>query len=143
MLCCYAAGKNKQPILDVLKPRLQELQSASQRPVSKLLEIASGTGEHAQLFASSLPNVLYQPSEPMMEMHDSIRAWTEALPHVLPPVCFDILSDDFSLLPTDFTDNSTDVMICINMVHISPFECTLGLFRSASRCLTSDGFLLT
>ncbi|RYG66836.1 DUF938 domain-containing protein, partial [archaeon] len=99
-------------------------------------------GEHAQFFASSLPDLLYQPTEPMMEMHDSIRAWTSDLPNVRSPIAVDVTCpDSFSPLPSDFV--ASDVLICINMIHISPFQSTHGLFCLAQEGLASDGFLMT
>eukprot|EP01031_Cornospumella_fuschlensis_P031327 gene31326-37856_t len=141
---CYAAERNKQPILDVLKPRIEALQLNTGRKPTRVLEIASGTGEHAQFFASSISDLVYQPTEPMVEMHDSIRAWSSELPNVRSPVTMDVNSPDpISFLPNEFVACQSDVMICINMIHISPFQSTHGLFRLAKECLSSEGFLMT
>jgi SAM-dependent methyltransferase len=140
---CYAAERNKIHILEVLRSKVEGLQRNERNPI-KVLEIASGTGEHAQLFASSISNILYQPTEPMQEMHDSIRAWSSELSCVLPPIALDVnVEDNLSLLPNEFKDGNVDVMICINMIHISPFQSTINLFRLANACLKTDGFLLT
>lgn len=140
---CYASDKNKGPILEVLRQGVQSL-PGSDSP--RLLEIASGTGEHAHHFASALPHLSYQPTEPMREMHDSIRAWTSDLSNVLPPIALDISQpqDANLLLPKAFLNHGTDIILCINMIHISPFPSTTeGLFQLAQCCLTEQGFLLT
>jgi SAM-dependent methyltransferase len=141
---CYAAERNKQPILEVLKPRIEALQSSTGRRPTRVLEVASGTGEHAEHFVSGISDLLYQPTEPMVEMHDSIRAWTKAVSSsVKEPKALDVISSDSSFtLPADFSNNA-DVMICINMIHISPFQSTEGLFKLAQGFLATDGFLLT
>lgn len=138
---CYASEKNKQPILEVLKPRVDKIGKS----IVRVLEIASGTGEHADYFLKNINNLRYQPTEPMVDMHDSIRAWTAEYPEtVLPPVSLDVNdpSQD-SNIPEEFSIQGADVMICINMIHISPFSSTRGLFRIASKFLRPDGFLLT
>jgi SAM-dependent methyltransferase len=144
---CYAASKNKELILDILKPLVESFRVAEPHRQIKILEVASGTGEHMNLFCSSISNLYYQPTDPDIDMHESIRAWTEAVPgnRVNPPVSFDI-SNEVDLtnnVPEDFTNGTVDVMICINMIHISPFVCTEGLFRTAARCLQPHGKLLT
>ena len=141
---CYAAEKNKQHILNVLEGRIDSVRVGSD-PV-KILEVASGTGEHAALFAESLLNVHYQPTEPQVAMHESIVSWTSTLkPGVVnKPVALDVINDGFELvLPDSFKSNNVDIMICINMIHISPIECTNRLFKMASKCLKKTGFLLT
>jgi SAM-dependent methyltransferase len=143
---CYAASKNKEVILDVLRPVVGQLKEASgSRPI-RVLEIASGTGEHANLFASSMDNLQYQPTEPDLTMHESIVAWTESISHstVNRPIALDVsdLSSE-DLLPVDFRNNQVDLMICINMIHISPFRCTEALFRLASTCLRPGGSIVT
>lgn len=143
-LKCYAAERNKEHILRVLESRIDSVRNGSD-PV-RILEIASGTGEHAALFAESLLNVHYQPTEPQSAMHDSIVSWTSNLKSgiVNPPIVLDVMDDAFETsLPAEFKSNNVDVMICINMIHISPIECTNNLFKIASKCLNKRGFLLT
>lgn len=144
---CYAAGKNKEFILEVLRNVVGEMRSDEPDKTIKVLEIASGTGEHANLFASSISGLHYQPTEPDLSMHESIAAWTASATstsRVNPPLPLDVTSSDAtSLLPEDFAKNNVDVMICINMIHISPFHCTEALFRLAAGCLRPGGCLLT
>jgi len=149
MKTCFSAERNKLHILNVLSPRVLALKKTT--PVN-ILEIASGTGEHASLFSSSIPNVVYQPTEPILDMHESIAAWTTDTdgvnPHctVHPPVGLDVISDCDGLkdkLPEIFLNGKTDVMICINMIHISAFLATESLFSIVNQCISKNGFLLT
>lgn len=131
-----------------LKAVVEELRMGRKDPSLKVLEIASGTGEHANLFASSISNLHYQPTEPDVDMHDSILAWTTDLANnnskVNPPIALDVTNEEhFKQLPPEFSNANVDLMICINMIHISPFNCTEALFRVAARCLRSGGYLLT
>lgn len=150
MKTCYAAERNKGPILEVLAPRVALLGS-NERQI-KVLEIASGTGEHAAFFASNIRNLLYQPSEPDLNMHESIIAWkdeaqlSEQNSLIRAPISIDLLQEEDKLLndlPEEFSNRNVQVMICINMIHISPFSCTASLFKVANKCLSEDGFLMT
>ena len=111
-----AAERNKDPILGVLRRILPE--------TGLVLEIASGTGQHVVHFAQALPKLTWQPSDPDPEMRASIAAWIEqmALPNVRPPLAFDVREDEWPV-------ERADAVLCINMVHISPWEATLGLMR--------------
>jgi SAM-dependent methyltransferase len=163
----YAASKNKEPILEVLKPRVlsvlnEKMKNNYERDCSSLnmIEIASGTGEHCAYFNENIsdPSISYLCTEPDTTMSESIEAWIEATQPktknnlLLPVVPLDINKwQDFqSILP--FPSESVDIMICINMIHISPWSSTLNLFQFASsylrRTLPSDStsasaFLLT
>ena len=157
----YASSKNKGPILEVLRPRVEAYRRA--RPgaeVVHVLEVASGTGEHAAFFGANIPGLLWQPTEPQQEMQSSIVAWSAdaGLPAVasaasatqsitLPPVALDVLAaaaDTAALpLPPSHTHGNADLMVCINMIHISPWPCTEALFRVAGACLKSGGMVLT
>ena len=145
-LVCYAAEKNKNFILEVLRDKIIPNHEFEETRRLKILEIASGTGEHAALFAESFSRVTYLPTEPNADMHNSIRSWTQEMEDkVLDPVAFDVNSYDSlnSILPESFINNQVDIMICINMIHISPFIATDSLFNVASKCLNSSGCLLT
>lgn len=123
-----AAARNVGPIGDVLADWL---------PVSGLvLEIASGTGEHALAFASRFPNLDWQPSDPDPEALASIEAWRKGGPaNLLPPMLIDTRSSRWLV-------ESADAVLCINMVHISPWESALGLLDGAGRLLRSGGSLI-
>ena len=93
-----------------------------------VLEIASGSGEHVAHFARELPGHSWQPSDPDAGGRASIAAWCEGLANVLPPLDLDAASADWPI-------ERADGVLCINMVHISPWEATLGLVAGAARIL--------
>lgn len=124
-----AAQRNREPILEVLRTVL---------PASGLvLEVASGTGEHATHFARALPALLWQPSDPSPEARASIAAWAQVatLDNLLPPIDLNALSPDWPI-------DRADALLCINMIHISPWEATEGLMREAARILPSGAPLV-
>ena len=117
-----AAARNVGPIGEVLADWLPDS--------GLVLEIASGTGEHALAFARRFPNLEWQPSDPDPDALASIGAWRQGgPPNLLPPLLIDTRSDDW---PVD----RADAMLCINMVHISPWASALGLLEGAQRILT-------
>ncbi len=93
-----------------------------------VLEIASGTGEHAVHFAQLFPGIMWQPSDPD-PIAASINAWRGdcALPNLQPGMLLDA-SADWSIA-------HADAIVCINMAHISPWAATVGLLRNAARIL--------
>lgn len=115
-----ATLRNRDPILAVLREAL---------PGSGLvLEVASGTGEHVRHFAEALPALSFQPSDPDAAARASIAAWCAGLPNVLPPLALDAAATDWPIA-------RAEALLCINMVHISPWAATLGLFAGAARLL--------
>ncbi len=142
-LACAPAERNKCFILEVIQ---QQLRLRPANDSLRILEIASGTGEHCACFAEALNNVIYQPTEPDPKMTESIVAWSSGIQNsiVNAPIAFDVSELDVSSkLPACFCQNQTDVVICINMIHISPFSCTDDLFRVAAQCIRPDGFVIT
>jgi hypothetical protein len=116
-----AAARNVGPIGDVLMDWLPS--------EGLVLEIASGTGEHALAFAMRFPNLDWQPSDPDPQALASIAAWQgEGPANLFPPVQLDVCEDDWPV-------GEADAMLCINMVHISPWETSLGLLDGAARLL--------
>jgi SAM-dependent methyltransferase len=99
-----------------------------------VLEIASGTGEHALHFARAFPHLLFQPTDADPVALRSVEAWRtgEGAPNLLAPVPLDAASDRW---PVD----EAAAILCINMVHISPWEATLGLLKGAGRLLPPGG----
>ena len=93
-----------------------------------VLEIASGSGEHAIHFAAAFPALTWQPSDPDPAALTSIAAWSRdaVAANVLPPLRLDAAAPDWPVA-------RADAILCINMVHISPWEATLGLFAGAAR----------
>jgi hypothetical protein len=121
-----ATLRNREPILELLR----KIVPASGR----VLEVASGTGEHIVYFAHHLPNLQWLPSDASLAARQSIRAWAEAerLPNVDEPLELDAAH---SAWPVDHAA----VVICINMIHISPWEATVGLMRGAMQVLPAGG----
>jgi SAM-dependent methyltransferase len=128
-LVAPSAERNKEPILAVLR-RVLPRQGAA-------LEIASGTGQHVAHFARALPDLQWWPSEPDVTMHGSIAAWIahEGLTNVRPPVAHDVGTAPWPI-------EHADAVVCINMIHIAPWQATLDLMRGAGRVLPPDGVLV-
>ncbi len=124
-----AAIRNRGPILSVLQPRLPG------RGI--VLEIASGTGEHAIYGAACLPDLHWQPSDPSTEALASIAAWRAQhdLPNLLPPLQLDAVS------PDTWPIARADAILNINMIHISPWAAAQGLMQGAARLLPEGGQL--
>lgn len=117
-----AALRNREPISEVLADWL---------PASgKVLEIASGTGEHAVCFAERFPALDWQPSDIHPDALTSIEAWRKAsgLQNVHRPLVIDAASGKWPV-------ERADAILSINMVHISPWESALGLLDGAARLL--------
>jgi hypothetical protein len=147
----YAASKNKDPILQVLRSKILELLQSADRTTDEkcnILEIASGTGEHASYFMENISNhqIQYLCSDPDSTMQESLQFWIEETQPktdsrlLLPPIPFDINHPEQVTLP--FQPQEVNVIICINMVHISPWESTLNLFKFASKYLDKKSGLL-
>jgi SAM-dependent methyltransferase len=130
-----ATQRNREAILEVL---LQVLPSNG-----TILEIASGTGEHATYFASSLKHRKWLPSDPSAIALDSIAAWSQELPsaNLYPPIELDASLAVWSVESMDLPDLSICAIANINMIHISPWNACLGLMAGAGRILPSGGIL--
>ncbi|XP_076060852.1 methyltransferase-like 26 isoform X2 [Oratosquilla oratoria] len=137
-----SAGRNQGPILQILQTVIPE-KFADSNPLNAL-EIASGTGQHVALFAKSFPNITWQPSELESRELESIKAHLtdEGLSNIKQPLFIDI-SKPLGEWSGGLEEGSQNVIICINMIHISPWECTEGLFRAAGALLASGGILVT
>ncbi|HHH28608.1 MAG TPA: DUF938 domain-containing protein [Polyangiaceae bacterium] len=120
-----AAERNKEVIVEVLAAEL--------RNPCTLLEIASGTGQHAVHIAGRLPHVVVQPSDVSVEAVASIAAYRAeaALDNLRAPVTLDVESDAWPEL------GAVEAMLCCNMIHIAPWSAAEGLFRGAGRVLPS------
>ena len=114
--------RNRDPILAVLRRWLPA--------TGTVLEIASGTGQHALYFTGQLPGITWQPTDIGEGQLRSIAAWraTEERPNLLAPLPLDVTSDDW---PVD----RADAILNVNMIHASPWTTCLGLFRGAARVL--------
>ena len=123
-----AAARNRQPILDVLQPRL---------PATGLvLEIASGTGEHVVHYAAARPELTFQPSDPDAGARASVDDWvrTLGLGNVRPALEIDVTR-------TTWPVERADAVLCCNMIHIAPWEAAIGLVAGAARLLPPGGLL--
>ena len=125
-----ATQRNREPIRDALRRFLPR--------AGLVLEIGSGSGEHAVYFAQAFPQLTWQPSDPDPLNLASIRAWIDAetpgVPNIRPPVA---LNASDVLLPIA----AADAVLCINVIHIAPWDATEGLMRNAARLLPADGIL--
>jgi len=122
-----AAARNRDPILAVLRRLLPAR--------ATMLEVASGSGEHAAHFAAALPGLIVQPSEPDPARRASIDAWCAGLANVRPAIALDAAGAEWPAGPFDL------VLSC-NMVHIAPWSAAEGLVAGAGRVLAPGGVLL-
>src|SRR5580700_6528688 len=121
-------ARNREPILEVLRRVLP--------PQGLVLEVASGSGEHAAYFAKRLPTLLWQPTDPDPRALASIAAHRTAAnaPNLLPPLWLDAMSEEWPV-------QRADALVCINMIHITPWATCQGLMTGAERTLRSGGVL--
>ncbi|HEY0621465.1 DUF938 domain-containing protein [Sphingomonas sp.] len=122
-----ATARNREAIAAVL----DEVLPAS----GVVLEIASGSGEHCAFFAERFAGLHWQPSDPEPSALASIAAWCVGLANVAPPLAIDAAAPDWPI-------ERADALLCINMVHISPWEATLGLLDGAARVLVPGAPLI-
>jgi sugar phosphate isomerase/epimerase len=129
-----ATERNREPIAAVLREVLPGH--------GVVLEVASGSGEHAVYFAGRFPGLVWQPSDPDPDALSSIEAWrAEAgrngagLANLRAPLVLDAAADHWAV-------DRADAILCINMVHISPWRATEGLMRGAGRLLDAGAPLI-
>jgi hypothetical protein len=125
-----AAERNGPPLLAALQRLLP--------PTGLMLEIASGSGQHAAFLSAGLPGWQWQPSDVDGAALPSIAAWCEGLDRVRPPITLDVLEATWPGVPAQ-----VDAVYCANMIHIAPWACTAGLMQGAARHLAPHGLLLT
>ncbi len=129
-----ASVRNTPPLLAVLTRILAPGRLAR----GCVLEIASGSGYHAAAFAKEIPHLDWQPSDPDEGARASIAAYVAdaGLANLRAPVMLDVTRSPW---PVD----RADAILCINMIHISPWEATIALFAGAQRLLASGATLVT
>ncbi len=129
-LASPASARNAEPILGVLRAHLPKR--------GRVLEIAAGSGQHAAAFAGALPGLEWTPSDPSPEARASIAAWaTKAgLSNLQTPLALDCLDE------ATWPETGFDAVVCINMIHISPWAATGGMMKLAERVLPRPGGLL-
>lgn len=138
-----AATRNQDPILQVLKRFIiSDVDNVEDEESPLFLEIASGSGQHVAHFAPYFPGVKFQPTEVDDSLIGSISYYAEHCPtrNILPPKLIDICN---KLSYYGFEENSVDYMYNANMIHISPYACTVGLFENAGNYLKSDALMIT
>ncbi|TAM02956.1 MAG: DUF938 domain-containing protein [Paraburkholderia sp.] len=128
-LFASAAERNAAPILEVLRGALPAR--------GKVLEIASGTGQHAVHFAAALPDIEWQPSDADPLARASILAWREhaGLSNLLAPLDLDVRREPWPI-------DAADAVVCINMIHIAPWEAAIALMNGAGQRLAAGGALV-
>ena len=122
-----ATARNRDAILAVL----HRLAPGS----GTVLEVASGSGEHAAHFAASLPGLVFQPTDPDAARRASIDAWCAGIANVRPALALDATTGPWPAGPFD-------LLLCCNMIHIAPWEAAEGLVAGAGRVLSPGGVLL-
>ena len=123
-----SVARNREPILTLLRRRLPQ--------TGTVLEIASGTGEHAVHFAAALPHLQWQPTDYDELALGSIAAHRAAsgLSNLLAPLMLDATAPEWPM-------ERADAIVAINMIHVSPWRVTQGLMAGAGRVLPSGGVL--
>lgn len=131
-----AAARNADAIFAVLKPELARLESRAQSKPLRVLEIASGPGQHVEAFAGLCPEVLWQPSEPRAQLRDSIdeRVRLAGLDNVARALDLDVCGK--------WPEQTFDLIMAVNLLHIAPWQVTLALMAGASNILHKRGTLM-
>ena len=120
---------NRDPILGVLRARIPQ--------GARVLEIASGAGEHAVHMAAGMPGVTWRPTDRDDAALASIAAWraSAGLSNIAEPLLLDASA------PETWPSDPADAIVCINMIHIAPWGATVGLMQGAAAKLPPDGLL--
>jgi len=134
-----AAERNAEPIFAALEPEITALHERANRIGVEgltVLEVASGPGQHIEYFARRYPSILWQPSEPQAKMRASIdmRVAAAKLENVQPALELDVCGD--------WPQQSYDLVIAINLLHISSWATTEALMASAATVLRATGTLM-
>ncbi len=125
-----AVARNRDPILDVLRRML---------PARGLvLEVASGTGEHAAYFSQRMPGLVWQPTDADPANMRSIAAWTSEAGsfNLMPPLLLDAAE------PSTWPVRSADAILAVNLIHIAPWDAAAGLLAGAASILSAGGPLI-
>ena len=132
-----AAERNKQAILDKLLQVLPE--------TGHMLEIASGTGQHAVWFAQAMPLWTWHPTDHAPDARNAIAARLahHGLGNLKPPRLLDVMSEHWLADDAQNTQPLFNAIFCANMLHIAPWATCAALMRGASRHLHANGMLIT
>lgn len=128
-----ASQRNAEPIRQELERILAPIRARK----GLVLEIAAGSGYHAAVFAKAFPEVIWQPTDPDAGARDNIAAHVAAaqLPNLQAPLTLDV--------EAPWPVARADAILCVNMIHISPWSATLALFAGAAKTLAPGGVLVT
>ncbi len=128
-----SAARNRGPILEALRATVAQ--------GSHVLEIASGSGEHAVHCAGALGVALWQPSDPDPQARASIEAWRRAagIGAIAAPLALDVRAPDW---PDALKAGPFETVLAVNMIHIAPWSAAEGLIAGAAQCLAPGGALV-
>ena len=124
-----AAERNSAPMLAALAPLLPA--------TAQVLEVASGTGQHAAFFMARQPGWQWQPTDAAAAALPAIAARCAGLPGVLAPQVLDVATQ-----PWSFAAGAFDAVFVANLLHIAPWPATAGLMQGAAACLKPGGVLV-
>ncbi|XP_054154335.1 methyltransferase-like 26 [Oppia nitens] len=144
MLKYSAADRNKDAILQVLTTIVKSHYNNQDIQPLNALEIGSGSGQHVTHMARHLPHIRWQPTDVDQSLFESINSYIKHfnLTNVCPAVQLDVSSPS-NRWPI-FESEKFDLIYCANVIHISPWKCTIGLFEGSSMILSpKSGLLLT
>jgi SAM-dependent methyltransferase len=132
-----AFHRNREPIFAVLEPHLRGKRGM-------VLELGSGSGQHAVDYASRLPDITWQPADYDPDVLSSIEAWRKysGLPNLRPPLRIDLSNRNWPTLDAPaIAPASLVAVFCANVIHIAPWSVAEGLFAAAPQLLQPDGKL--
>lgn len=123
-----ACDQNRDPILSVLEQLLSD--------ASTVLEVGTGTGQHAVYFAEKLPHLTWQCSD-QVQYHEGIQAWLDEaeLSNVLPPIALNVSEDKWP-------ETRYDALYSANVMHIMHWENVVDLFVSGAKCIKENGLMI-
>ncbi len=123
-----ACDQNRYAILDIIKPLLSEKRT--------VLEIGSGTGQHALFFAQEMPHLIWQTSD-RVENHAGILQWLQEakLNNTPPPISLNVSKDKWPKI-------NVDAIFSANAVHIMAWESVIDLFENAGKLLPKGALFI-
>ena len=130
-----AAERNRVPILDALRPYLDVLPQPR-----RMLEVASGSGQHAAYFASQIQDLIIYPTDLTLEKAESVKAWAHQAQvgtRVQPLQQLDATQSE-----SEWPQVEIDLIYCANMIHIAPWSAACGLFAGSGKRLSTGGLLV-
>lgn len=134
-----AAERNRTPIAEAIQPLIEALSDHDPLKPLSLLEVASGTGQHAAYLASRFSNLSVQPTDRSLEARESVSSWaheSNVSDRVAPLKLLDVTRAEH------WPQTRYPLIYCANMIHIAPWSATEGLFSGVSTSLTSGGALI-